>query len=86
VLPRKYGLSAIIGTLSALILLGLATKPTPAAFLYWTNPLILEFVFGLAIAYAYEKGKTLEPVAKLWRTQFRNWLSIFRNRNGHVGP
>ena len=58
-LPRKYGLPAIIATLSALILLGLATKPTQAAFIYWTNPLILEFVFGLAIAYAYELGKTL---------------------------
>jgi len=58
-LPQKYGLFAIVATLSALILLGLATKPTHAAFLYWTNPLILEFVFGLAIAYAYEKGKTL---------------------------
>jgi exopolysaccharide production protein ExoZ len=58
-LPRKYGLPAIIATLSALILLGLATKPTQAAFIYWTNPLILEFVFGLAIAYVYEKGKTL---------------------------
>ena len=58
-LPRKYGLPAIVGTLSALILLGLATKPTQATFIYWTNPLILEFVFGLAIAYAYELGKTL---------------------------
>jgi peptidoglycan/LPS O-acetylase OafA/YrhL len=58
-LPRKYGLSAIVATLSALILLGLATKPKQAAFLYWTNPLILEFIFGLAIAYAYEKGKRL---------------------------
>ena len=58
-LPRKYGLPVIVATLSALILLGLATKPTQAAFIYWTNPLILEFVFGLAIAYAYEKGKTL---------------------------
>lgn len=58
-LPRKYGLPAIVATLSAMILLGLATKPTRAAFIYWTNPLILEFVFGLAIAYAYESGKTL---------------------------
>lgn len=60
-LPRKYGLPAIVVTLSALILLGLATKPTKAAFIYWTNPLILEFVFGLAIAYVYELGKTLSP-------------------------
>ena len=60
-LPRKYGLPAIVVTLSALILLGLATKPTQAAFIYWTNPLILEFAFGLAIAYAYELGKTLSP-------------------------
>jgi exopolysaccharide production protein ExoZ len=59
VLPRRYGLSAIVATLSALILLGLATKPIEAAFLYWTNPLILEFIFGMAIAYTYEKGKTL---------------------------
>ena len=58
-LPRKYGLSAIVATLSALILLGLATKPTQAAFVYWTNPLILDFVFGLAIAYVYKRGKTL---------------------------
>jgi exopolysaccharide production protein ExoZ len=58
-LVRKYGLPAIVVTLSAMILLGLATKPTQAALIYWTNPLILEFVFGLAIAYAYESGKTL---------------------------
>jgi exopolysaccharide production protein ExoZ len=31
VLPRKYGLPAIVATLSGLILLGLATKPTQAA-------------------------------------------------------
>ena len=61
VLPRKYGLSAIVATLCALILLGLAIKPAEAAFLYWTNPLILEFIFGLSIAYAYEKGKSLSP-------------------------
>jgi exopolysaccharide production protein ExoZ len=60
-LPRKYGLSVIIMTLSVLTLIGLATSPTTAAFLYWTNPLILEFVFGLVIAYAFEIGKTLPP-------------------------
>ena len=49
-LPRKYGLPAIVATLSALILLGLAARPTQAAFIYWTNQLILELVFGLAIA------------------------------------
>lgn len=58
-LPRKYGLPAIVTTLSALIVLGLVTKPTQAALIYWTNPLILEFIFGLAIAYAFESGNTL---------------------------
>lgn len=58
-LLRKYCLSTIVLILSALKLLGLATKSTHAAFLYWANPLILKFVFGLAIAYAYEKGKIL---------------------------
>jgi exopolysaccharide production protein ExoZ len=64
-LPRKYGLPTIVATLIALILLGLATKPTQAAFIYWTNPLFLEFVFGLAIAYAYEKGKTLSSKMRM---------------------
>jgi exopolysaccharide production protein ExoZ len=55
-LPGKLVYPGILGALSALVVAGIICRPTTAALIYWTNPLLIEFMFGMAIAIAYERG------------------------------
>jgi exopolysaccharide production protein ExoZ len=63
--PRKLGLPLIFAALSCFVLLGITIKPSQAAFIYWTNPLLLEFMFGLAIALLYQHGIRLSSALGL---------------------
>ncbi|TMV05602.1 acyltransferase [Ruegeria sediminis] len=52
-LPRPFRvLAAALVTLSALSLL----RPGNPALVFWTNPLILEFLFGIALARLWQRG------------------------------
>jgi exopolysaccharide production protein ExoZ len=62
-LPRRLVYPGIFAALSILILAGIASHPTTAALIYWTNPLLIEFMFGMGIALAYERGVRLSRPA-----------------------
>jgi peptidoglycan/LPS O-acetylase OafA/YrhL len=60
-LSRRRAVVAVIGALfCALIAIGL-TLPVPNPLAYWFNPLIIEFVLGMAIAVAYREGVRVPP-------------------------
>jgi len=58
-LPRRFGLLALAGVLGLCVLLGVVFQPESPPLKTWTNPLSLEFLFGVAIAVATMAGLTL---------------------------
>ncbi|WP_273144034.1 acyltransferase family protein [Oceanicaulis alexandrii] len=56
---RWLGLAFIIGSLLALILIAQFASFAPAPFKVWGYPVVLEFLFGIAIAAAYTQGLRL---------------------------
>jgi peptidoglycan/LPS O-acetylase OafA/YrhL len=64
VLPRRAAVAAVCAALGALVVTGrYATLPLP--FLFWANPIVLEFCLGMLIAAAYREGVRL-PRAAAW--------------------
>ena len=61
-MPRRESVLAIGGVLCAFVLLGLLVR-LPYPFAYWVNPIILEFVCGMALAVAYRDGLRLPSSA-----------------------
>jgi exopolysaccharide production protein ExoZ len=57
-LPRRYRLLAVIGTNAVLALVGFVTNG-PLALSFYTNPIILEFVFGVIAGWIYTQGYRL---------------------------
>lgn len=53
-LPRP--LVTVAGMLMALAMMGLVVGFTTPQFTFWTNPLILEFLFGIALARLWQRG------------------------------
>lgn len=59
VLPRRAGLPLIAATLIGLVLLGHLLRPTTPAFVVWTDGLLLEFLLGIGVGLASERGVRL---------------------------
>ncbi|MGO4571391.1 acyltransferase family protein [Microvirga sp. 2TAF3] len=61
--PRRWALSLLVGLLAGLVIIGrLIALPQPLAF--WTDPIILEFAFGLGLGWLRAEGLTL---SRIWR-------------------
>ncbi len=58
-LPRRKAVLAAGGALIALVLAGRLAAPQQALLVFWTNPIMLEFVFGLLIGLTYLEGYRL---------------------------
>jgi len=55
-LPRRSGLAALAGALVTLVLLGGVLHPSFTPLAVWTDGLLLEFLFGIAIGLAQDAG------------------------------
>jgi exopolysaccharide production protein ExoZ len=58
-LPRRTAVLAASSTLIALVLAGFIFAPKAVALEFWSEPIILEFGFGIIIAAAYREGVRL---------------------------
>ena len=58
-LPRRVGLAGLASVLIGLVLIGRFTHPANAALGVWTDPLLLEFLFGIVIGLLQEAGSRL---------------------------
>lgn len=54
--PLRRGLVALGLTLSILALIGAIWRPTQVQIAFWTQPIILEFLFGCLLALVYRRG------------------------------
>lgn len=63
-LPLRAGMTVLISAFAALVIAGW-TLPLEGPVEAWTRPIILEFLFGIAIAALYRKGVSLSRGARL---------------------
>ncbi len=55
-LPRRLALPAVVAVLAGLAVAGQALAFTSAPLAFWTDPIVLEFAFGMAVAIAYRRA------------------------------
>jgi exopolysaccharide production protein ExoZ len=58
VLPYRRAIATLAGTILALVALGSVSR-LPEPFAFWTSPILLEFVFGLALGHLRAEGVTI---------------------------
>jgi peptidoglycan/LPS O-acetylase OafA/YrhL len=63
--PRRLSVPALIATLILLVLFGNAFAPLPQPLAFWSDPIILEFAFGMALGWASVEGLFLNRPARL---------------------
>lgn len=63
-LPRRAGLTALVGGFIALVLIG-QTFPLSWPLGTWCQPIILEFLFGIGIAHLYVRGVRFNGAVRL---------------------
>jgi exopolysaccharide production protein ExoZ len=65
-LRRDIAVPALCIILSAIVLLGHWLRPALAPLAFWSDPIILEFVFGMILAMLYIKGIRLQMPLRLF--------------------
>jgi peptidoglycan/LPS O-acetylase OafA/YrhL len=63
-LPRRAAVFSVVA-LFCVIVFGTWTTPLPQPLNFWRSPIILEFCYGMLIAYAYREGVRI-PRAATW--------------------
>ena len=58
-LPLRAGLWTLAGLFALLALLHEAVSPTQVQFVFWTDPIIVEFLFGIGLALLLRRGVAL---------------------------
>jgi exopolysaccharide production protein ExoZ len=62
---KKFAVISLSVALAAIVLTGHFLQPEQATLLFWSDPMILEFVFGMWVAVLYGRRVTLPPAARL---------------------
>jgi exopolysaccharide production protein ExoZ len=63
-LPPRRAVAAVAAVLFSIVLFGQFAQPLPTPLAFWSDPIVLEFVFGMGLAVLLEEGFC--PVL-LWR-------------------
>ena len=64
-LSRRRTVLTVITLFVAIVMAGQVFKPLPPTITFWSDPIILEFCFGMLIAAAYREGMRLPRVAAI---------------------
>jgi peptidoglycan/LPS O-acetylase OafA/YrhL len=64
VLPYHRAIATLAGTILALVAVGSVCR-LPEPFAFWTSPILLEFVFGLALGHLRAQGVTIGRVMQV---------------------
>jgi exopolysaccharide production protein ExoZ len=81
---RRVGLGVIAGVIALLGLAGLAFVP-PGPFAFWCNPIVFEFLMGIGLAWARQRGVTWPPAAALAAVLVGIVLMVLAMRTGVAG-
>lgn len=65
ILSRKSGLTLIFAVIGILALAGIGEVFHNQPWQFWTNPIILEFLFGISLAAAYRQGLRVSGLSSL---------------------
>jgi exopolysaccharide production protein ExoZ len=63
---RGIAVSVLCATLTGIAAAGYWLKPSAAQFIFWSDPIILEFAAGMLIAEAYQRGARLPIILRWW--------------------
>jgi peptidoglycan/LPS O-acetylase OafA/YrhL len=63
-LPLRWASAVLLAALSALVIVGQLAAPLPEPFAFWTNPILLEFAFGVMIGVMCVSGIRLRRWAR----------------------
>jgi exopolysaccharide production protein ExoZ len=63
--PRRFAVPLLAALLGCIVALGVWLSPQVAPLRWWSDPIILEFAFGMLIALAYQAKLTLPVAASL---------------------
>jgi exopolysaccharide production protein ExoZ len=61
-LPARIGLAALVALFTFLVTLHPLITPSAVQLKFWSDPIIFEFLFGIAIAIGHRRGVTLMPI------------------------
>jgi len=61
----RTGLIVIAATISCIALSGLILNLNSTPFAFWLNPIVMEFLFGIALAYVFRRGVRWQRVTGL---------------------
>ena len=61
--PRRWGLAFIGAVIGGLGLVGLVFEPARAPLAFWCNPIVFEFLMGIALAWCLQRGVRWSPAA-----------------------
>jgi exopolysaccharide production protein ExoZ len=64
VLPLRWASAALLAILAALVIVGQLAAPLPEPFAFWTNPILLEFAFGVMIGLMCVSGIRLRSLTR----------------------
>ena len=64
-LRREAAVASVAACLVLFVALGALVHPQATALAYWSDPVVLEFVLGMALALAYRRGLRLPPPLSL---------------------
>jgi peptidoglycan/LPS O-acetylase OafA/YrhL len=82
--PRRAGLAVIGGAIALLGLAGLVFVP-PGPFAFWCNPIVFEFLMGMVIAWARQRGARWSPAAAIAALLAGIVLMVLAMRSGLAG-
>lgn len=60
-LPKRLAVTGIALMLTGGVLLGAVAGPLAEPFQFWTRPVVLDFIFGLALGLLYGRGAAIPP-------------------------
>ena len=63
-LPLRWAAAALLATLAALVIVGQIEAPLPEPFAFWTNPILIEFAFGVTIGLMCVSGIRLRGLVR----------------------
>ncbi|KFC70987.1 Acyltransferase 3 [Bosea sp. LC85] len=63
-LQRERAVLAVAAVLLSLVAFGRVSQALPVPLAFWSEPIVLEFVFGMALALLAEKGCLLSPMGR----------------------
>jgi exopolysaccharide production protein ExoZ len=82
--PRRTAILLVCAALTSIVIMGSVFSPTLVPLIFWSNPIILEFAFGVLIAFAYRHDVKIPLLLRLCLTLLA--LGSIWSSTGYMPP